>query len=233
MIMATKKNGAVKFDVTKGDVGTAIEKDVAAQVAGAKATWATMRRYVELNSLGKMPASEAKTVLLRINVKLAEHRKANHDPRPVAPLQDSRISEFAGILRMGEWSCWPTVFDHLKDLDVNKETLNTVSKFIRKTIKGDLKKNASACPPREKIMREINRRKASRRGNGADRNPNAPSLVRNPENNLLVIKRNAKGLAKWFGKEKGRAFMDAILKAVESATSEAKRVAKAREAAEA
>ena len=220
----------IKIDVTKGKVGDAIASDVKAQIDGAKATWSTMRRYVELVSQGHMRPDHARLVMQRINAGIAAHRKANHDPRPVAALQASRVSEMSSILKLGDWACWPTVFANLKDLDVNRETLNTVSKFIRKQVTGDAKKNAQACPARERIMREINKRKA-KRGGARNASPSAAATVRNPETNLDVIKRNARGLAKWFGKDKGRAFIDAIIKAVESAKPEIKRVAKARETA--
>lgn len=219
----------IKVDFTKGALNDTIERDVKAQMDGARATWGTMRAYVEHVAKGNMQPEHAKGLLLRINAKLAERRKAAHDPRPIAPLQDSRVSEMSSILKLGHWACWPTVFEYLKDLDVNRETLNTVSKFVRKNVTGEMKKNANAAPPREKIMREINKRKKSRRGTSAS--PNAPSTVRNPESNLAVIKRNARGLAKWFGKDGGKQFMEAIIKACESALPVAKKVAKQREAA--
>lgn len=229
----------VKANFVKGAIADAIAKDVDAQIAHANSTLATWRNYIKLCAEGHMQPTDARGLLTAINARLKVMREKNHDTRPIAPLQDSRVSEAKSILMLSTMKCWPAVLDMLKGLDVqsggrgvNAGTLLAVSKFVRSRGEGRDKlnwdKNVATAPPRERIMRAIDVRRKKRRGNG-ETDPNV-ATVRNPENNLDVIARNARGLAKWFGKDKGRAFIDAIAKAVASAKPEVKRLAKARKA---
>lgn len=222
--MAAEK---VKLNLVKGPVAEAIARDVKAQIDNAKNTVAVYRGYIKACADGHMTIDDAKAVLINFNAKLAEARKTNHDPRPVAPLQDSRISEMKSILRLSGWKCWANVLGMLDGMDVNKETLNTVSKFVRKNVTGENKALANAAPPRDKIMRAIKARKKARRGSDAG---NGKIEVRKPETNFDMIAKHAKGLKAWFGKDKGSEFIAAILRAVESAKPIAKKIAKQRTA---
>jgi len=225
--MATEKK-SVKVDFNRGVVADAIAKDVKSQIDNAKNTVAVYRGYVKLVSDGHMTVDHAKPLLVAFNAKLAAARKANNDPRPVAPLQDSRVSEMKSILRLADWKCWPKVFDMLDGMDVNKETLNTVSKFVRSKVKGEMKANVNAAPKRDAIMRAIKARKKARRGtdNGGR------ITVKKPETNIDMIAKHAKGLKTWFKGESGSQFIAAILKAVASVKPIALKVAKERAAAE-
>jgi hypothetical protein len=229
------KAEAIKTNFLKGPVADAIGKDVAAQIAHANSVLATWRGYVDLCSKGHMQPSDARALLQNINLRLAAARKENHDPRKIAPLQDSRVSEAASILRMSEWKCWPAIFDMLKGMDVasggrgvNAGTLLAVSKYLR--IEAKWNKDTATPPARDKVLRAIDKRRTQRR---TSEKPSNTATVRNPINTLDVIKRNARGLAKWFGKDKAEAarFIDTIMKAAANVESVAKKVVKEREAA--
>ncbi len=225
----------IKTNFIKGPVADAIAKDVASQIANANSVLATWRGYVDLCSKGHMQPSDARSLLTNINARIAEARKKNHDMRKIAPLQDSRVSEAASILRMSEWKCWPAVFDMMKGLDVgsggrgvNAGTLLEVSKYLRRPeTKWD--KTTATPPPRDKILRVIDVRRAGRTSAANDKKKNAVT-VRNPMTALDTIKRNTRGINSWFGKDKGGAarFIDTIMKALANVEVEAKKVIKDR-----
>jgi hypothetical protein len=224
---------AIKYDFTKGDVAQAINADVNATFANAKNVWTITRRYVELNAQGKLPASEARRLLVARRAALQKKYADNHDTRKVADISDPRVSEMAGILRLGEWKCWPAAFDAIKSIDVNLDTVNTVSKIVRGAVKGkEAKASADSCPTRESIIREIIKRKASRRGKDGKKNGNGKGTksVRDPLANLGRIQAEAAALARYFKGEKGAVFIANIIKAVASAKAEARVVVKARKA---
>lgn len=224
----------VKLNMMQGKVAAAIENDVKQQLTNGKNAMLRLRPYIEAVALGDMTPDHARQVMGKVRDKMIAHRKRIGDLRPVAPLQDSRVSEMKSILMLGEWKCWPTVLGYFAEHDMNFDDLKIVSKYVRKNVKGEAKNSSNAAPAKDRILREIKARKTQRRGT-TERNPNAPVMVRNPEVTLQAMKRQAKGLAKWFGKDGKSAdrFIDAIMKAVDAVTTEAKRVVKAREAAEA
>src|SRR5215467_12013861 len=94
----------------KGKVADAIAADVRGEIANAKTTLASFTTYIKLCDDGHMSAKDdARGLLLQRNRVLKEARVKNRDMRPVAALEDSRVSEMRRILRMSEWKCWPTV----------------------------------------------------------------------------------------------------------------------------
>lgn len=226
--MAAKKNG-VKYDFTKGEVAAQIERDINATFAGAKSVWTIAYGYIKLNAEGKLPASEAKRLLVARRNALQKKYDANHDGRKVADIKDSRVSEMAGILRLGEWKCWPTAMAHIKDLDVNLDTINTLSKVVRSEVKGaELKKSADSCPARELILRKIKERKKSRRGSGGTANGNKAFTAAQTETALERMIKSISRVAKWFGSEK-KPMVAALRKQAETVAREAKALAKKRE----
>lgn len=224
----------IKFNVGTGKVAAAIDNDVKQQLANGKNAMLRLRPYIEAVAAGDMSPEHARPIMIKVREKMIAHRKRIGDLRPVAKLQNSRVAEMKSILLLGEWKCWPTVLGYFAEHDMNFDDLKIVSKFVRANVKGEAKGSSNSAPPKDRILREIKARKVQRRGNDGTRNPNAPVNVRNPETTLQAIKRQAKGLSKWFGKDKGAdRFLDAILKAVDAVASEAKKVAKAREAVDA
>jgi len=227
-------NDKVKFSVTSPAVAAAIDNDVKAQIAEGKSIIARYRPYIGLVDKGNAfaDATTARAILLKVRDGIVAHRKRVHDLRPVAKLQDSRVSELVSIMRLGEWKCWPTVLGYFDGHDFNFDNLLTVSKFVRSEVGSakEMKGNANAAPSKDRILRALKVRKTQRRGTAETSNV---ANVRNPETSLAVIKRQTRGLAKWFGKDKASAarFIDAIMKAVANVEAEAKRVVKARDAA--
>jgi hypothetical protein len=225
---------AIKVNYTNGPVGKAIDLQVNATMAEGKGTLAACRAFVEACWNGHASPDNARAILTAINAKLQKARTLAHDPRKVATLKASRISEFKSILRLSEYACWPTVFDYFKGMDVNREMLKVVSKFVREKVKGDAKKNAKAAPSRDAIMRKLNERKLQRRGAGGHKNgknTNAPIIVTNGERTLMSVLRQVKGLKKWWSDDKGNQFIVAMIKAAEQAKPLAKNIVKARKAA--
>lgn len=225
----------VKVNWTKGAVSEAIDKDVKSQIDNANNTLASWARYIKLCAEGHMQPTDARTLLIQINQRIAAQRAKLHDPRKLPKLQDSRVSEAKSILMLSTYKCWPAVIDMMKGMDtasggrgVNAGTLLAVSKAVRsRDLAWD--KNVAAAPPREKIMRAIDARRAKRRGNG-----NGKPTVRNIDQHLERLNANIAALKSWFGKAQGAQFVDALSKAAKAVKPFAAKVAKAKaEAAEA
>lgn len=219
------KKPELKIDWNKGAVADAIAKDVASQATIGKSTWATMRGYVALVASGHLTPAHAGDLMAHINAKLAEHRKANHDTR-VPVLNKQRVNELATIMKLGTYKCWPTVMDYVKDLDVNRGTLVTMVRFVR----GEIKDKNNPVPPvsRERCLKAL---QEARKKKAGARNPNAPVNVTNPENTTQSMRRQAKGLRSWFGKDKAAAdrFIAAVLNGIDAIEKAAKGVIKQRE----
>jgi hypothetical protein len=123
------------------------------------------------------------------------------------PVQDSRKSELASVLALGEWACRNALFDTLEKANASLDTIVSVSKKVRKLVD----KKTGACSAKQ-VFAWINARKDERNSKGK----NKRVRVVNPVVAIDAIAKHARALTMGWGKADGAAFVTAIMKACTS-----------------
>lgn len=126
-----------------------------------------------------------------------------------------RVSEMAGMLKCGEWSCWKTLFDELGELGVSLAMLVKVTTWFRK--RSGVAKEGGVCPSRAVLISVIKKAQPQKK---ASKPKTATELATaKPVDTIDNVIAMARGLNSGFAKRMGRndsASLAALLKAAQA-----------------